>query len=152
MHIKGWNYALAASALLFLAPPLVADRGMPYHGLSEEERAEVRQQWDSMTPEERQALQQRARDYWAGLSDEERAAKREELRQYHSRGGRSRAHGEFHNLTGEERAADRQQLRERWEAMTPEEREAHRAMMRDHRRDQGYGYGKDRKDKEPSGD
>ena len=134
MQIKGLIYALAASALLVSAlPAAAADQAPPYHGLSEQERQEVRERWDRMSPEERAEVRRQADEYWAGLSDEERAAKRAELRQH--QGARSRAHGdraygEGHGMTSEERQAHREEMRKRWEAMTPEERQAHRGMMR----------------------
>lgn len=133
MQIKNLLHAAVAATLLSLAMPATADRNMPYHGLSEEQRQEVRERWEQMTPEEQAKVRRQADEYWSGLSDEERAAKREELHRYHSRGSRSRAHDDWKSMTSEERQAHREEMRQRWEAMTPEERKAHPGMMRDQR-------------------
>lgn len=133
MKFKELFYGLAASSLLALAMPVAADETMPYHGLSEQERQQVRDRWSGMSPEERAEVRRKADEYWGGLSDEERAAKREELRKYHGKRSRAQsdtAHGEWHDMTPEERQAHREEMRKRWEAMTPEERQAHRGMMR----------------------
>jgi hypothetical protein len=126
MQIRKLIYGLAAAALVAVAFPALSEPPPPYHGLSEEEREEVRERWDEMSPEERAEVRRRADAYWAGLSEEERAAKREELRQHRGDGAR----GEARQLTNEERQAYREEMRKRWEAMTPEERQAHRGMMR----------------------
>lgn len=153
MHIKSLLYAASAVALLVLALPAAAeDSARPYHGLSEQERQEVRERWAGMSPEERAELRRKADAYWAGLSEEEREARREELRKYQRGDGGGGMHGDWHAMSPEERQAQQEEMRERWQNMTPEEREAHRGMMRSPRADevrqgapgasQGKAYGK----------
>jgi hypothetical protein len=158
MHIKSLFYAASAAALLALAMPLSAaadDSARPYHGLSQQEREEVRERWAGMSAEERAELRRKADAYWAGLSEEEREARREELRRYHRGDADGGMHSDWHAMSPEERQAQREEMRERWQNMTPEEREAHRGMMRSPRADevrrgadggsQGKDYGKDGK-------
>jgi hypothetical protein len=128
MKIKGLLYTAAAAGLVSLGLSANVQAEPPYHGLTEQEREEVRARWDQMSPEEREQVRQKAQDYWAGLSEEERAQKREELRK--QRGEGSRAYNEWAQMTPEERQARREEMRARWEQMTPEERRAHRAKMR----------------------
>lgn len=159
MHIKSLFYAATATALLALAlalPATADDSSRPYHGLSQQERQEVRERWAGMSAEERAELRRKADDYWVGLSEEEREARREELRRYHRGDADGGMHSDWHAMSPEERQAQREEMRERWQNMTPEEREAHRGMMRSPRADevrrgadgasQGKAYGKDGKD------
>ena len=143
MQIRKLVYGLAAAALVAVAFPALSEPPPPYHGLSEQEREEVRERWDEMSPEERAELRRRADTHWAGLSEEERAAKREELRKVQGSGNR----GEARQMTNEERQAHREEMRKRWEAMTPEERQAHRGMMRSPQaaepKDGAYGKSED---------
>lgn len=145
MEIKSLILAAATVVMLALALPAAAgDPPQPYHGMSEQERQEVRERWAGMSEEERAELRRKANAYWGGLSEEERAARREELRKYHRGDG---AHGAWHDMSPEEREAHREEMRERWQNMTPEEREAHRGMMRGPRADevrQRGGYSRDR--------
>ena len=158
MRIKFLVTGLAAALWLAGALPATAQDAKPYHGLSEQERQEVRERWDQMSEAERGRVQRQADEYWAGLSDEERETRREELRQYH--GERSRAHGDgtgMGAMTPEEREAHRAEMQKRWEAMTPEEREAHRQQMRNpkaadpHQGIYGKGYGKSQGGADPKG-
>jgi hypothetical protein len=158
MQIKFLVAGFAAALWLAAALPATAQEAMPYHGLSEQERQEVRERWDQMSEEERARVRRQADEYWAGLSEEEREARREELRQY--QGQRSRAHGDgagMGAMTPEQREAHRAEMQKRWEAMTPAEREAHRQQMRNpkaadpHQGVYGTGYGKSQGEADPKG-
>jgi hypothetical protein len=80
MRIKFLATGLAAALWLAAALPATAQEAKPYHGLSEQDRQEVRERWDQMSEEERARVRRQADEYWAGLSEEEREAKRQELR------------------------------------------------------------------------
>jgi len=139
MRIKFLVTGLAAALWLAATFPAAAQEAKPYHGLSEQERQEVRERWDQMSEAERARVRRQADEYWAGLSEEEREAKRAELRQYHGQG--SRAHGDVAGMGG----------------MTSEEREAHRQQMRNpnaadpHQGIYGKGYGKSQGKADPKG-
>ncbi len=78
------------------------------------------------TPEERRAHREAMRERWQNMSAEEREALRQEMREKHG----DRHHGprrHFRHLSEEERAA----MRERWQNMSEEERKAFRQKMRE---------------------
>lgn len=89
MQIRTLLVSLAAGALLAAALPAIAEDPDPHHGLTEQQREQMRARWEQMSPEEKAELRRRSDAYWAGLSEEEREARREELRKYHSEGERN---------------------------------------------------------------
>jgi hypothetical protein len=89
MQFKTLLVSLAAGALLAAALPATAEDPDPHRGLTEQQREQMRERWEQMSPEERAELRRRSDAYWAGLSEAEREAKREELRKYHAEGERN---------------------------------------------------------------
>ena len=90
--------------------------------LSEEERQEMREQWQNMSSEERARIREERRQRWDTLTPEERAQIREERR------------ARWESMDPEERVRIREEHRRKWESMSPEEREELRQRPREHHR------------------
>lgn len=113
------NRRLTLFALLAVAP---------WPGLANAEEAQETDR-PAATAEERQARRDAMRERWQNMSEEEREAFRAEMRAKRSAGD-ERMPRRFRHLSDEEREA----MRERWQNMSEEERQALREQIRERRR------------------
>ena len=93
MQIKMLIFSMAAAALLMVTLPASADEARPYHGLSDQERQEVRERWDEMSAEERAAHREAMQERRGGMTPEERAAHRQMMRDRHADDPQEGAYG-----------------------------------------------------------
>jgi hypothetical protein len=80
MQIKFLATGLAAALWLAGALPATAQDAKPYHGVSEQQRQEVRERWDQMSEAEREAHRAEMQKRWEAMSPEEREAHRQQMR------------------------------------------------------------------------
>lgn len=104
-------------------------------GLSPEERQARREQWQSLTPDERERARAEQRARWEAMSPEEQdqARERRETRRQHAR-------EHWQSLSPDEQARVREERRARFESLSPEE-QAQIRERRQQRRQDGAGGG-----------
>lgn len=112
--------------------------------LSPEERRAAREQWETMTPEQRAQIREEHRRRWESMSPEEQARFREQASER-----REERRARWEAMTPEERARVREEHRRRWESRSPEERERLRERRKERRQlheggtgDLGAGQGR----------
>ena len=86
-------------------------------GAKPEARGRNQQEWDSMTPAQREARRKEMREHWEKMSPEEREQVRNKLKEH------------WKNMSPEQREARRKEMREHFKNMSPEEREQFKRDM-----------------------
>ena len=102
-----------------LAQELEIFDGLPAAG---EQREQLRQYWDKLSPEERQTLLERMIQWFKAIPPEQKQQMHDRLNQY------------WQNLTRGERSERRAELLEQWRNMPPEQKQWLRNQLDDWRR------------------